>query len=74
MRTAVGYFIGSDVLRALLTLEEYHTTHNVTQLQFIIDQAGWHADAREVFLKRRIAELQLSVTELKASIAPSPTP
>ena len=59
MRDAVGGYIGADVLRALLALGQQNTSHNVTQLQFVIERAGWRADGREDLLLRRIAELQL---------------
>ena len=62
MREAAGGYIGADVLRALLALGEQNTSHNVTQLHFVIERAGCRANGRADLLcsalERRIAELQ----------------
>ena len=39
MRSAVGHFVGPDVLRALLAIDEYHTTRNIALSQFVVKRA-----------------------------------
>ena len=52
MRSAVGHFVGPDVLRAPLAFDEYHTTHNIAWLQFVALRAVNEQ------LQRTIAEAQ----------------
>ena len=37
-----AHFVGPDVLRALLAIDESHTTHNIALLQFVVERAGLH--------------------------------
>ena len=39
MRSAVGQFVGPDVLHAVLAFDVYHTTHNISWLQFVAVRA-----------------------------------
>ena len=39
MRSAVGHFVGPDVLRALLAIDVYHTTRNIALSQFVVKRA-----------------------------------
>ena len=56
MRIAVGDFIGSDVLRALLALAEPNTCHNLEQLSLAV------ARGKKLLLEQRVefdAEIEL---------------
>ena len=39
VRTAVGHFVGDDVMRALIGIDEYDTVENIHQLKYIAGAA-----------------------------------
>ena len=81
MRSAVGHFVGSDVMRAPLDNDEYKTTHNIAQLHFVIVRAGWHADLIAVEAENEELGLELAMAQhnellelLRINSAPSHAP
>ena len=52
MRSAVGYFVGPDVLPALIASDEYHTTRNIALLQFVVERVDSLTDLGAIFCKK----------------------